>query len=148
MHQRMALEPAVPSGLVSIQVVQHHVNLAARMMADDLVEEVEELTPPAAVVMAGLHLPSDDVERGEQGGSAMPLIAMAEAVHGPPIGQPDPSLRSLQSLNRGLFVDRQHQRVFRRTEIESHHIGSLGSKLRVSADAPTTPSLQADSVLA
>src|ERR1700676_2116659 len=116
----MAFEPAVLFGLVCIQVVQYHMNFAVRMLADDLVEEVEELAPSAAVVMACLHLPGDDVERGEQGGGAVSLIAMAEAVHGPSIGQPDPSLRTLQGLNRRLFVDRQDQPMFRRTEIESH----------------------------
>src|ERR1700690_1521102 len=102
-------------------------NLAARMLADDLVEEVEELTPSSTVVVSCLHLSCNDVERGEKGGGAVSLIAMAEAVHGPSIKQPDPSLRTLQSLNRGLFVDRQDQRMVRRTEIEPHHIGSLGS---------------------
>ena len=103
--QRMALEPAVLFGLVGVLVVQHDMNLAARVLSHDLIEEVEELTPSAAAVVACLYLSGDDVERGEQGGGAVPLIAMAEAVHGSSIRQTDPSLRPLQSLNRGLFVD-------------------------------------------
>jgi len=101
----MALEPAVLFGLVGVQVVQHHMNLAARVLTHDLIEEVEELAPSAAAVVACLYLSGDDVECGEQGGGPVPLIAMAEAVHGSSIGQPYPSLRLLQGLNRGFFVD-------------------------------------------
>ena len=86
MYQRMALEPAVLFGLVGIQVIQHDVNLAACMLADDLVEEVEELTPSAAIVVSCLHLSCNDVERGEQGGGAVSLIAVAKPFMARPSG--------------------------------------------------------------
>ncbi len=84
--QRMALEPAVLFGFVGIKVVQHYMNLAARMLADDLVEEVEELTPSAAIVVSCLHLSCNDVERGEQGGGAVSLIAVAKPFMARPSG--------------------------------------------------------------
>lgn len=148
--QGMALEPAVALGLMRVEVVEHNRDLPVRVLRDDLVEEVEEvekLAPPPPVV-ARLHLSGDAVERGEQRGGAVPFIALAEAVHGSSLWQPDPSLSAFERLNRMLFVDRQHQRLFGRTEIKSHHVGGLGCKLRVGADAPTAPPLQTDAVFA
>jgi hypothetical protein len=49
----VAGEPAIAFRLVSVEIVQDHVNLAARMLGDDAVHEVQELDAPAAAVVAG-----------------------------------------------------------------------------------------------
>jgi hypothetical protein len=40
-----------------------------------------------------------------------------------------------------FLVDRQHQRMFRRIQIDPHDIGCFGSELGIGADAPTPPPL-------
>jgi hypothetical protein len=61
-------QPAVIFGLVSIEIVQDHMDLAASMIGNQAVHEIEELDTPAALIMAGLDQASGNIERGEQGG--------------------------------------------------------------------------------
>ena len=61
-----------------------------------------------------------------------------EAVAGqrPAVGQLQIALRALQRLDRGLLVDADHDRVFRRRQVQADHIGGLGGKVGVVALAP------------
>jgi hypothetical protein len=61
-------QPAVILGLVSIEIVQDHMDLAASMIGNQAVHQIEELDTPAALIMAGLDQASGNIERGEQGG--------------------------------------------------------------------------------
>jgi hypothetical protein len=61
-------QPAVIFGLVSIEIVQDHMDLAASMIGNQAVHEIEELDTPAALIMAGLDQAAGNIERGEQGG--------------------------------------------------------------------------------
>ncbi len=63
----MRLQPSVPLGLVGIQVVQHHVNHAARVVRYDAIHKVQKLTAAAPRVMASLHLAGQDVQGGKKG---------------------------------------------------------------------------------
>jgi hypothetical protein len=62
----MPLEPAVLFRLVTIQIVQHNVDFGLGVFTDDLVHEVQELSPAAARIVAGPYLPSCDLKRSEQ----------------------------------------------------------------------------------
>src|SRR5436305_15168873 len=77
----IALEPAVLFRLMRVQIVQHDMDLAARVLGHNLIHELQELTPPSTAVMCRLHLSSGDLKRGKQGGRAVTLIAVAESVH-------------------------------------------------------------------
>jgi hypothetical protein len=58
--------------LVGGVVVQHDMQLTARVATGDQLEEVQELAVPV-VGLAGVgHLPGGDLQRGEQGGRAVP----------------------------------------------------------------------------
>jgi len=52
----VARQPTIVFGLMSVQVVQNDVNLAARMIDDDAIHEMQELDAPAPPVMAGFDL--------------------------------------------------------------------------------------------
>ena len=57
MDVRMTLQPAVIFGLVSVQVIQDDVDLAAFVDGRDVVYEVEKLaTPSAPIVKGGVNL--------------------------------------------------------------------------------------------
>src|SRR5580658_4183434 len=148
MDSRMPLQPTVFLGLVGIQVVQHNVEITIRMRAHDLIHEVQKLSPPPSAVMAGYDLSGGDVEGREQGGSAVPLVSVAESIQRFSVGQPEPPLRSFQCLNGRLFIHAQDQGVLWRIQIQSHDVGSLRTEFRVRADTPTPPPLQTDVVLA
>ena len=58
-------QPAVVFGLVGIEIVQNHMDLAAGMFGRQAVHEVQELDAPAALIMAGLDQASGNLEGGD-----------------------------------------------------------------------------------
>src|ERR1700687_3555889 len=81
-------------------------------------------------------LSGGDFERRKQRRRAMPLVVVALAGQGAAIGQLQIALRSLQSLNRRLFVHAQHNGLLGRGDIEANNIGGFGRKVRVVALTP------------
>ena len=65
MDLRMPLQPAVPLGLVGIQVVEDDVHLTIRVSRHDLIHKIQKLAPSAAGIMTGLNLACDYVQRCE-----------------------------------------------------------------------------------
>lgn len=72
----MAGQPAVALRLVGVEVVEHDMDVALRVVGHDLVHEVEELDPAPAAVVAGPNLACGDVEGGEQRGRAVPGVVV------------------------------------------------------------------------
>src|SRR6266446_492625 len=93
-------------------------------------------------------LSGGDFERRKQCCGAMPLVIVALAGQGAAIGQLQITLRSLQSLDRGLLVYAQHNGLRRRRDIEADNIGGFGRKVRVVALAPGLASHQVNLVAA
>ncbi len=91
-------------------------------------------------------LSGGDFERRKQCCGAMPLVIVALAGQGAAIGQLQITLRSLQSLDRGLLVHAQHNGLRRRRDIEADNIGGFGRKVRVVALAPGLASHQVNLV--
>lgn len=141
MHCRMPFQPTVFFGLVGVQIVQHDVQFAVRVGRHNLIHEIQKLSPPPPVVVARNDLSGSDVEGCEQGSSAVPLVSVAESIQSLAIGEAEPPLRTLQGLDRRLFVHTQHQSIFRRIQIQPHDIGRFGAEFRIRTDAPTPPSL-------
>src|SRR5580704_3446626 len=137
-------QPAVVFGLVGIEIVQNHMDLAAGMFGNQAVHEIEELDTPAALIMAGLDQASGNVEGGEQGRGLMTFVGVAEPCHGFAIGQLQPALGALQSLDVRLLVDRKHHGVLGRLQVEPDNVGRLLHKSRIGADTPTAPPRQRD----
>ena len=86
-HVRMTVEPAILLGFVGVEIVEDDVDLPLGMLGHDPVHEIEELDAPAAAVMLGADLAAGDVEGGEQGGGAVPLVIVRLAAERAPIGQ-------------------------------------------------------------
>jgi len=145
---RMASQPPVVLRLVSIQVIEHDVNLAVRISRHNLIHKVQKLAAAAARVVTGHYLTSGDIQGREKRGGSMPLVAMTEPVECLTVGQSKPALSAFQCLDGRFFVHTQHKRVFRRIQVQTDDIGSLGPELRVGADTPTAPPLEADIMLA
>src|SRR5512134_1109347 len=117
-------------------------NLPSRMLADDLVHEVEKLAPPSPRIVAGLNLPGSHIQSGKQRGSAVPLVIMAETTQRPSARNLQVSLSSLQGLDMRFLIHRQDQGVVGRIQIQANNVGRLGGKLRIGAHTPAAPSLQ------
>ena len=78
MDSGMAAQPAIGFGLMGIEVVQHHMQVAVRMVRHDLVHEVQELASPTAGIVAGFHLSGGHVQSREQGGRPVACVAVVE----------------------------------------------------------------------
>src|SRR6476660_8871119 len=78
----------------------------------------------------------------------MPLVIVALAGQGAAIGQLQITLRSLQSLDRGLLVHAQHNGLRGRSNIEADNIGGFGRKVPVVALTPGLASGQVNLVAA
>ena len=111
-------------------------DLLVGVVGHDRVHEGEELDPPAPLGVLGLDLAGRDVERGEQGAVAVPLVFVRLAVERAAVGQLEVALRPLQGLDRRLLVDREHDRVLGRREVEPDDGGGLGGELGVARQAP------------
>ena len=61
-------QPAVVFGLVGIEIVQNHMDLAAGMFGHQAVHEIQELDTPAALIMTGLDQARGNIE-GRRTGS-------------------------------------------------------------------------------
>src|ERR1700739_4382914 len=70
-------------------------------------------------------LSGGDFKRRKQRCRAMSLVVVALAGQGAAIGQLQIALRSLQSLDRRLFVHAQHNGLLGRGDIEAHDIGGF-----------------------
>ena len=104
--------------------------LAGRDRRLDRVEEADELLVPVA-----LHAVADDravehVERGEQRGGAVALVVMGHRAGRPFfIGRPGWVRSSAWICD--LLVDREHDGMRRRVDIEPDHVAQLGGERRV-----------------
>jgi hypothetical protein len=142
----VAAEPAIVFGFVGVEVVQDDVNFPVRMLGDDAVHKVRELDAPAAAVVAGFDQAGGHLERGEQGCGAVALVFMVEPRHRLAIGQLQPTLSPLQGPDVRFLVDRKHQGVLRRLQVQRDNVGGLLREGRIGADASTAPPRQRDLV--
>ena len=140
----MRLEPAVALGLVGVQVVENDMDLAVGIGGHHAVHEVEELTAAPPFVVSGLNLAAGDVESGKQRRRAVSLIGVAMADQGAPVRQLQIALGALQRLDARLLVDRQHDGVLRRVQVEADDLGRLGDELGIVALAPGFTAGQVD----
>src|SRR4030095_14555830 len=108
-------------------------NLPSRLLADDLIHEVEKLAPPSPRIVAGLNLPSSHIQSRKQGGSPVPLVIMAETTQCPSARNLQVSLSSLQRLDMRFLIHRQDQGVVGRLQIKANNVGRLRGKLRIGA---------------
>ena len=125
-------EPGADLGvLVGGVVVEDGVDqLAGRHVAPRPVEEADELLVPVP-----LHALADDravehVQRGEQGGGAVADVVVRHGASAALLHR-QPRLRPVERLDLGLLVDREHEAVGRRIDIQpddgAQLLGEAGS---------------------
>ena len=92
-------------------------------------------------------LPGRDLEGGEQGGGSVALVVVGAA-----LGQARAQRRhrggAVQGLDLGLLVDRDHDRVVGRRQVEADDVADLGLQLRVGAELERLEPVRLDSPLA
>src|ERR1043165_1471431 len=136
MHVRMTLEPAVVLGFVGIKVIEDDVDGGVGMGGDDIIHEVEELDAPPALLVRGRHLAGGYFEGGEQRRGTVALVIVAMSDQRSTVRKLQVSLRPLQRLDRGLFVDADDDSVLGWRHVKPDHVGSLGDELGIVALAP------------
>src|SRR5215203_1031602 len=99
-------QPSVPLRLVGVEVVEHDMDVAARVIGHDLVHEVEELDPASTPIVPGPNLARGDVKGGEERGGAVPGVVVAVAGQRAAVLELEIALRPLERLDVGLLVNR------------------------------------------
>ena len=89
---------------------------------------------PVALHAAADHRAVEHVERGEQRGRAVALVVVGHRA-GAPLLHRQPRLGAVERLDLALLVDRQHDRMGRRIDIEADDVRELGGEPRVAATA-------------
>jgi len=132
----MTLEPAVVLGFVGIKVIEDDVDGGVGMRGDDIIHEVEELDAPPALLVRGRYLAGGYFEGGEQRRGTVALVIVAMSGQRSTVRELQVSLRPLQRLDRGLFVDADDDSVLGWRHVKPDHVGSLGDELGIVALAP------------
>ena len=117
--------------LVGGVVVDDQMDLkACRHSLIDALEERKKLL----MTMTRLALRQDssggDVECGKQGGGPMANVVVGHSFH---VAQPHRQhrLSAIKGLNLRLLIDRKHDRMVRRVQIESHHVADFFNEERI-----------------
>ena len=129
---RVPSEPGADLGmLVGGVVVEDGVDqLAGRHGGLDPIEEADELLMPVARHALADDAAVEHVQRREQGRRAVADVVMRHGA-GPTLLDRQPRLRPVERLDLGLLVDREHQTVRRRIEVEADHVAQLGRERRI-----------------
>ncbi|AWM29807.1 hypothetical protein AOX55_00004371 (plasmid) [Sinorhizobium fredii CCBAU 25509] len=119
--------------------------LVGRHLGVDGVEKTDELLMPVT-----LHVPADDgavehVEGGKQRGRAMPLVVVGHGAE-PALLQGQAGLGAVERLDLALLVDRQHDGMGRRVDVEADNVFELGDELRVVGELEGPPAVGLETV--
>src|SRR5579863_8511804 len=128
----MALEPGTDLGmLVSGVVVENDVDdFADRHLGLDGVEKSNEFLMAVTLHAAADDLALEHVESSEQGCRAMALIVVRHGSAATGLER-QTGLGPVERLNLTLLVDRKHDRVRRRVDVEADNVAQLGGEVRV-----------------
>src|ERR1019366_3626385 len=109
----------------------------------DLVHELKELDAPLLLGYLRADRACRHLQGGEKVESAVALVCALEAAHYVAAACLNITGLAFESLDTGLLVHGDHNRVLRRIHIQSDNIGRLCGKLGIGAYAPTSMALQA-----
>ena len=93
-----------------------------------------------------LHVAADDgavehVERGEQRGGAVALVVVGHGAE-PPLLHRQAGLGAVERLDLALLVDRQHDGVRRRIDVEADDVAQLVDELRIVGELELPPAVR------
>ena len=128
----VAGEPGQNGGmLVSGIVVENDMDgLSGWNLGIDRIEEAYELLMAVALHAAADHLALQNVERREERRRAVALVIMGHGA-GAPLLHGKPGLGTVERLDLALLVERKHDGMGRRIDIEPHHVAQLLHELRI-----------------
>ena len=97
-----------------------------------------------------LHVAADDgavehVEGGEQGGGAVALVVVGHGAE-PPLLHRQAGLGAVERLDLALLVDRQHDGMGRRVDIEPDDVAQLVDELRIVGELELPPAVRLQAV--
>ena len=64
MHVGVPRQPTILLRLVRVEVVQNNVNLTPAVLCNEIIHEIEKLSPPSPRIMAHLDLAGGDLQGG------------------------------------------------------------------------------------
>jgi hypothetical protein len=117
-------------GIVVEDDVDH---LAGRHIGVDGIEEADELLMAVALHAAADDLAIEYVERGEQRGGAVALVIVGHSA-GAAFLHRQAGLGAVECLDLALLVDREHDGVGRRINVEADHVAQLVDELRIGGE--------------
>ena len=79
MHLGMSFEPAVLFGLVSVEIVQDDVEFFVGVLGNQVIHEIQELTPTAPAIMSGMYQPGSHVKGGKERRGSVAFVLMTKA---------------------------------------------------------------------
>lgn len=114
--------------------------LAGGNLGVDGIEEADEL-----LMAMALHVPADDcavdhVEGGEQGGGAVALVVVRHRAE-PPLLHRQAGLGTVERLDLALLVDRQHDGVGWRIDVEADDVAQLVDEFRIVGELELAPAV-------
>src|SRR5258707_2250479 len=115
-----------------------------RPNSDDVVHEVEEFDAAPALLVSRRHLAGGQLEGGKQCRGAIALVIVTMTAQCTAVRELQIALRTLQRLDRGLFVDADDNRVLGRRHVEPDYVGGLGYERGILALAPRFASGEVD----
>ena len=142
----MAFYPTISLRFMSLQVIHNHMDFLLRVLRNDVIHKIKKLPTTTARIVARLHLSSSYIQSCRESGRPMPTILMICTGQRFAVGQLKPSLRPFECLNCWLLIHAYHHRILRGIQIKPYNISCLTRKFRIRRDAPTAPSLKADTM--
>jgi len=134
LHAGMPLEE-IPNQLrfMSGEVIEDDMDLLpGRAQRDYFFQKGHEVAAGVANRSFSVDATGLRVQRGVQRKRAMSVVLEAMTL-GAARGERQNRVESIQSLNRGFFIDREHGGVLRRIQIEAENVGRFALKLRIVA---------------
>ena len=119
-------------------------DLAGKLLIQ-AVEKFDELLVAMACIALADDFALRDLQSGEKRGGAVALVIVG---HGPApaLFERQARLGAIQRLDLALLVHTEHQRFFRRVEIEAHYVGELLQKLRITGEFETLGPVRLEAV--
>ena len=135
---RMLEQPGSAFFVRAIIIQDHMQFLLSRRFGDHLIHKLKKLLSPLQLRDGGFDLAGGYFQRGEEIQRSVTLIGASETAHNLAIVGFNVAGLSLQSLDAGLLINRDHQRFLGRIEIQTDDISRFDGELFVRADAPRT----------
>ena len=126
---RVAIKPSADLGMfVRGVIIEDDMHRLVRWHAGiDGIEEADELLMAVLLHVAPDHGAIEDVERGEQRGRSVAFVIMGHRAE-PPFFERQPRLGPVERLDLALFVERQHDGVGGRIDIQPDNIVQFYSR--------------------